>query len=92
MLSTKLINKVQFKKQAGKCLFCDVTDYAVLDVHRIVPGEEGGKYTEFNSVCCCACCHRKIHDGQLKLDRKFYGTTGRWQLRYWDENGDEQWK
>ena len=86
----KLINKVIKKKVDKKCKFCDQKDYCTLDVHRIVPGELGGQYTEFNTVCVCACCHRKIHDGKIKIDRKYYSTKG-WVLHYFDEKGIEHY-
>lgn len=87
----KLINKTIFKKSAGKCYFCTVSDYALLDVHRITPGEENGEYTDFNSLCVCSNCHRKIHDGQIKIDRKYHTTTAHAILHYW-ENGQEKWQ
>lgn len=90
MLSKKLINKVVFKKSSKKCYFCGIDDYAVLETHRIHPGEHGGKYTEFNSICACSNCHSRIHDGQIKIDRKYFTTNGKWVLHYW-ENGEEKW-
>lgn len=89
MLSKKIINKKIIKKVARKCFFCGVDDYAVLDVHRIIPGEEGGKYQQVNSLVTCANCHRKIHDGQIKIDRRYPSTSG-WVLHYW-EGEEEKW-
>lgn len=85
----KLIDKQAKKRSVGQCKFCGETDYAVLDVHRIVPGEEGGTYTEFNTVVACSNCHRKVHDGQIIIDRKYFSTGG-WILHYWYE-GTERW-
>lgn len=87
----KLIDKVAKKKSDGKCLFCGNDDYAVLDCHRILPGEDGGIYTDFNTVTSCSNCHRRIHDGQIKLDRKYFRSDGRWVLHYW-EDGVEKWR
>ena len=87
----ELINKQHKKLSQGKCQFCDETDYAVLDVHRIVEGQDGGRYTDFNTVVACACCHRRIHDGQIVIDRK-YSTTGGFQLLHYWENGEERWE
>jgi hypothetical protein len=90
MARKKLVNKISMKKHEGKCYFCGIEDYSVLDVHRIVPGEEGGEYTHLNSVVCCANCHRKTHDGQIKIDRKYFSTAGKWILHFWE--GDvEKW-
>lgn len=73
-----------------KCKFCEEKNYCTLDVHRITPGSSGGKYTEHNTVTCCSCCHRKIHDGKIKIDRKYPSTKG-WVLHYFDEKGQEHW-
>ena len=48
------MNKIEKKKIDKCCYFCEEKDYSVLDVHRIVPGEDGGKYTDFNTLTCCA--------------------------------------
>ena len=86
----RLINKAIKKKVDKKCKFCGADDYCVLDVHRINPGSDGGEYTETNTVTSCACCHRKIHDGKIKIDRKYMSTMG-WILHYFDEQGNEHW-
>lgn len=84
-----LVNKKALKKAAGKCYFCPETDYALLDVHRINEGANGGKYTKFNTVCCCSNCHRKITAGKIKTIRKYLRSDGRWVLHYVDEAGVE---
>ena len=63
-------SKEAFKKHAGRCAFCEESDYAVLDVHRIIEGRIGGEYHSINSVVTCANCHRKIHDGQIIIVKK----------------------
>lgn len=84
--------KKQIKKLLDKkCYFCGCDEYALLDVHRIVEGSKGGKYIEFNTVTVCSLCHRKIHAGMIKIDRKYFSTSGRWVLHYFDENGVEHW-
>lgn len=85
-----LIDKVAKKKHDKKCHFCGCDQYELLDVHRIIEGSDGGKYTEFNTVTTCALCHRKIHAGMIKIDRKYLSTTGRWLLHYWLD-GEEKW-
>lgn len=87
----RIINKQIKKKIDKKCYFCEVDDYACLNCHRIIPGSENGRYTEHNTICCCANCHAKIHDGQIKIDRKYYSTSGKWVLHFW-ENDKEKWK
>jgi hypothetical protein len=86
----RLIDKKE-KKADGKCRFCPTDDYALLDVHRIIEGKDGGQYTEFNTVTVCSLCHRKIHAGKLKILGKNYSTSGRWMVRYLDEEGQENW-
>ena len=92
MRKRKLINKKAIKKFAGKCFFCDVNDYACLNCHRILPGEQNGIYTDFNTLIVCANCHNKIHDSQIVIDRKYMSTNSRgWVLHFW-ENNEEFWK
>jgi PP-loop superfamily ATP-utilizing enzyme len=86
-----LINKEAAKRFAKKCYFCPCDVYDLLDVHRIVEGSEGGKYTDFNTITVCSLCHRKIHAGLIKIDRKYQSTSGRWVLHYWIE-GEEKWQ
>jgi len=77
----KLINKQIFKKAAGECRICGESVYAALDVHRIKPGSEGGKYFKQNSCVLCSSCHRKVHDGQIEIDRYFLCSDGTRKLR-----------
>lgn len=73
----KTIDKQLVKKVAGKCRLCGDTSYSVLDVHRILPGSEHGKYTEANTVVLCANCHRKVHiEKTIEIDRWYYSTIG----------------
>jgi hypothetical protein len=85
----ELINKTVEKKTTGRCLFCGENDYALLDCHRIIPGEEKGRYIKSNVTVACSNCHRKIHDGQIKIDRWYPSTAGR-MLHYWLD-GQEIW-
>ena len=73
----KLVNKQSMKRMAKKCTFCDEERYVVLDVHRIVPGEKGGRYTPCNTVVCCSNCHRMIHDGEIIIDKYYDSSTGK---------------
>lgn len=88
----KLIDKKAKKKHDGKCYFCEVDDYDLLDLHRIVPGSEDGKYTDFNTQTTCSNCHRKVHAGKIIIHGKHYSTSGRYVLHYTDEEGKEIWK
>src|SRR4051812_1052509 len=73
----KLIDKEDIKRSAGKCLFCPENRYAVLDVHRIKHGADGGRYTDDNTVVLCSVCHRLVHDGHFKIDRWYLGSNGK---------------
>lgn len=84
-----LINKKAKKHYDKKCYFCDESNYDLLDVHRIIPGEEGGLYTEFNSLTVCANHHRLIHSGKIKIDKKYTSSRGV-VLHYWLED-KEYW-
>lgn len=87
----KLIDKKIKKLIDKKCKFCDCATYELLDVHRIVEGSKGGSYTEHNTITVCSLCHRKIHAGIIKVDRKYYSTSG-WVLHYFDELGAERYE
>jgi hypothetical protein len=87
----KLIDKKLKKLMDGKCRFCPVDSYELLDVHRIVEGKDGGAYTENNTITVCSLCHRKIHAGKLKVLGKNYSTSGKWLVRYIDDEGQEKW-
>lgn len=85
----KNIDKIAKKKIDKCCYFCECDTYELLDVHRIIPGENGGQYTEKNSVTLCANCHRKVHADLIKIDRKYLSSSGKWILHYFDENNIE---
>lgn len=78
------MNKKIKKKIDKRCYFCSEDKYELLDVHRIIPGEQGGKYTEWNTVTACANCHRKCHAGVIVIDR-WYKTSSGVMLHYFEE-------
>lgn len=80
------------KRRVGKCFFCGESDYNLLDCHRIVEGERGGKYTDFNTLVVCSNHHRKIHAGEIKILGKYNSTSGRRIVRYLNEYGEERWE
>lgn len=90
MRKKKLVNKKIKKLIDKKCKFCNESNYCTLDVHRIVPGMDDGIYSDFNTVTTCVNCHRKIHNGIIKIDKKYQSTKGL-ILHYFDENGNEHW-
>lgn len=89
MREKEIIDKKAEKKIVGKCVLCEENNQALLDVHRIEFGSKGGKYTRQNSLVTCCACHRKIHAGQITIDRKYNSTDGP-VVRYF-EGGEEKW-
>lgn len=91
-MGRKRYSRQQIKKAYEKqCYFCHEENYDLLDAHRIIPGDQGGKYNDHNILVLCANCHRKTHSGSLKILGKYFSTTGRWVIKY-VENGEEKWK
>lgn len=76
-------NKKIKKLSDGCCFFCKEANYALLDCHRIV---EGSKYEHGNTVTLCANCHRRVHAGEITIDRRYLRSDGKWVLHYWKDN------
>lgn len=90
-MGDKRYTNQQLKKLYDKkCFFCEEDDYAILDAHRILPGAEGGTYDWINTLTVCSNCHRRIHAGEILVDRK-YGSTGGLVLHYFIGE-TEYWK
>jgi hypothetical protein len=86
------LSKKQIKKLIDKeCYFCGEDDYELLDAHRIVPGKDGGKYTEWNMVTACSLCHRKCHTGRIEIIGKHSCSSGKSVIIY-IEDGEEKIK
>lgn len=79
------------KKIDRECHFCGEDDYDLLDLHRIVPGENDGKYIKSNVLTICCKCHRKVHSGRIVVHGKHYSTLGRDVVHY-TEDGEDRWK
>lgn len=84
-----IIDKKQWKLLDGCCFLCGESDYDVLDVHRIVPASEGGKYTQYNSLTLCSNCHRQCHSGKIIIHRKYKSTKG--IILHYTVDGVEKW-
>lgn len=82
------VSKKHRKTVEGKCKICGEDNYHALDVHRIKPGSEGGKYTVSNTTILCSVCHRKHHAGEINIVGWFESTAGR-LLNWFDEDGNE---
>ena len=88
MYKRKIVNKKLYKKVNNICRICKNDHYEVLDVHRIVSGESGGKYTRENSVSICSNCHRLVHNGVIKIIGWVKSTDG--NLLHIIQNGEEK--
>ena len=88
-LKRPFVSKKIRKLAAGKCQICGEDDYSLLDVHRIVPGEDGGKYTYNNASVLCCRCHRLEQAGKIKVFGWVNSTAGR-LLHIIDADGNEQ--
>ena len=66
-LKLPFINKKSFKRRAKKCKICGEKDYDLLECHRIIPGEKGGKYENSNCVCLCVRCHTIVHRNKITI-------------------------
>ena len=56
-----------------RCEICSYTD--ALDVHRIVPKNEGGEYTIDNVITLCPNCHALITRKKKELKEEVIGTN-----------------
>jgi len=88
-MKPKLIDKKIKKMKDGKCYFCQETNYSLLDCHRINPGENGGKYTDYNTITTCSNCHRKCHAGNIEIIGKHPLYPG--YVLHFIEDGVEKW-
>jgi 5-methylcytosine-specific restriction endonuclease McrA len=75
-LNRSIQNKKEWKDAHPKCMICGNDERETLEVHRITPGKDGGKYNDWNCVSCCGNCHAKIHAHKIKLIGKFTSTSG----------------
>lgn len=51
-------------------LFIRDDDRSYLEVHHIVPLGEGGDDTLINAAALCPSCHRELHFGKLRLEKR----------------------
>lgn len=83
-MKRKRYSRQQCKKHLdGECLICKENSYELLDSHRLVEGAKGGKYHPSNIVVLCSLCHRRVHNNEVRFDRKYTTTDGRLLLHWW---------
>jgi len=85
----KIQDKKSFKKIEGKCRICGCDIYSTLDIHRIKPGNENGEYSIDNISIQCSNCHRRVHSGEIIIDRYYPCSNGKKLLRI-IRNGKEE--
>ena len=61
------VNRIKAKRKCkelayNECELCCARD-TKLDVHHVIPVEEGGTDDQDNLVCLCRHCHQTIHTG-----------------------------
>jgi len=87
-LKFPFISKKIFKLRAKKCKICGEKDYDLLNCHRIIPGEKGGKYENTNCVCLCVKCHTLVHRNKITVIGWRNSTKGE-LLHIIDKNNQE---
>jgi len=55
--------------QLSKCMVVGCNYCKTLDVHRLIPGHEGGKYEIGNMFAVCPNHHAEIHRGITKVEK-----------------------
>lgn len=67
----RIVNKKLLKDKKGICEICGKKTQT--EKHHIKSKGSGGDDTEENLIEVCRICHRKIHDGKIKVRRKSDG-------------------
>lgn len=63
----RIVNKKLLKDKKGICEICGKKTQT--EKHHIKSKGSGGDDTEENLIEVCRICHRKIHDGKIKVRR-----------------------
>jgi HNH endonuclease len=78
-------------KRLYPCLLCGESRYHALQCHRVVPGENGGKYRVGNVVVLCGNCHGLVTAGVVRIHSLHLSTSYPYVARVTDETGQERW-
>lgn len=90
-----------YKWKLDYCVLCRFgennpeIDYRHLEHHHIdevsKAKNEGRKVNNYatNLISLCGTCHKKIHNGEIELDRYYQSTSG---LQFRWRNINEEWK
>lgn len=80
------------KRLVGRCLVCPESRYEALEVHRVLPGAEGGGYHDGNTVVLCGNHHSLVTAGKIVIHGMHRSTFSPWVVHYTDDAGVEHWK
>lgn len=90
-LNVPFVSKKFQKRVAGRCRVCKEPIQEVLDVHRILEGQDGGKYSYDNTCVICTKCHRLQQAGTIQILGWVHSSAGR-LLHIVDEYGKEDFR
>ena len=65
----RIKNKKLLQEKKGICQQCG--KYGYTEKHHIKTKGSGGDDIEENLIEVCRICHRLIHDGKIKLEKKY---------------------
>lgn len=65
----RIKNKKLLQEKKGICQQCG--KYGYTEKHHIKTKGSGGDDIEENLIEVCRTCHRLIHDGKIKLEKKY---------------------
>lgn len=60
------------RRDGGACLRCEAEDD--LEIHHIIPVNEGGEKEDENLAALCESCHKKAHGGEYTTGGTIYAT------------------
>lgn len=66
----RIVNKKLLKDKKGVCELCGKKGQT--EKHHIKTKGSGGNDTKDNLIEICRVCHTKIHQGEIKINRKEY--------------------
>jgi 5-methylcytosine-specific restriction endonuclease McrA len=75
---TPRVRRFVWQRDGGRCALPACRSTRHLDVHHIVPREQGGGHAPENLVLLCSGHHRLLHDGELSIA----GTPPQLEIRW----------
>lgn len=78
------VRRLVLRRDQGRCQVPSCRHATWVDVHHVVPREEGGGHETDNLVTLCGAHHRALHRGTLVVER---GGAGALVFRHADGSG-----